>query len=64
MSGIPLFQIVLLGTDDGLFALDPQTTTGRQYLVQLTGFGSVHQIAEAKGINMVLLLTGTCHARL
>ncbi|XP_025090318.1 citron Rho-interacting kinase-like isoform X2 [Pomacea canaliculata] len=51
-------QIVLLGTDDGLFALDPQTTTGRQYLVQLTGFGSVHQIAEAKGINMVLLLTG------
>ncbi|KAK7479958.1 hypothetical protein BaRGS_00028785 [Batillaria attramentaria] len=51
-------QIVLLGTDDGLFALNPQSTSGRQYLVQLTGFGSVHQIAEAKGVNMVLLLTG------
>ncbi|XP_070205430.1 citron Rho-interacting kinase-like isoform X3 [Littorina saxatilis] len=51
-------QMVLLGTDDGLFALNPQTTSGRQYLVQLSGFGSVHQMAEAKGISMVLLLTG------
>ena len=55
-------QIVLLGTDDGLFALNPQSTSGRQHLVQLSGFGSVHQIAEAKGINMVLLLTGTAYA--
>ena len=55
-------QIVLLGTDDGLFALNPHSTSGRQHLVQLSGFGSVHQIAEAKGINMVLLLTGTACA--
>ncbi|XP_076434884.1 uncharacterized protein LOC143274829 [Babylonia areolata] len=51
-------QLVLLGTDDGLFALNPQSTSGRQHLVQLSGFGSVHLMAEAKGVNLVLMLTG------
>ena len=51
-------QLILLGTDDGLFALNPQSTSGRQHLVQLSGFGSVHYAAEAKGVERILLLTG------
>ncbi|XP_059174272.1 citron rho-interacting kinase-like isoform X2 [Physella acuta] len=52
-------QLVLVGTDDGLYAFNPQALTSkRKHMTQLTGFGSVHQMALAKGVDLILLLTG------
>ncbi|CAG5116713.1 unnamed protein product, partial [Candidula unifasciata] len=52
-------QLVLLGTEDGLYAMNPEALTSKNSrLVQLTGFGSVHQMALAKGVDLILILTG------
>ncbi|XP_055861655.1 citron Rho-interacting kinase-like isoform X2 [Biomphalaria glabrata] len=52
-------QLVLVGTDDGLYAFNPQAMTSkRKQMTQLTGFGCVHQMALAKGVDLILVLTG------
>lgn len=57
-------QLVLVGTDDGLYAFNPQALTSkRKQMTQLTGFGSVHQMALAKGVDLILVLTGKLSIR-
>lgn len=52
-------QLVLAGTEDGLYAFNPQgLNSKRRQLTQLSGFGSVHQIELAKGVDLILVLTG------
>lgn len=57
-----IFQLILIGTDDGLYAFNPETLTSKHSkMTQLTGFGSVHQMALAKGVDLIILLTGIAH---
>ncbi|GFS01399.1 citron (Rho-interacting, serine/threonine kinase 21) [Elysia marginata] len=52
-------QLVLAGTEDGLYAFNPQSLNSkRNQLTQLSGFGSVHQMELAKGVDLILVLTG------
>ena len=49
---------MLLGAEDGFFALNPLSTSGQQHLVQLSGFSGVHHLVLAKGVNLILVLLG------
>ncbi|KAK3787038.1 hypothetical protein RRG08_037316 [Elysia crispata] len=52
-------QLVLAGTEDGLYAFNPQgLNSKKKQLTQLSGFGSVHQMELAKGVDLILVLTG------
>ncbi|ESO96305.1 hypothetical protein LOTGIDRAFT_176608, partial [Lottia gigantea] len=49
-------QLVLLGAEEGLFALTIQDKTNE--LIQLTGISSIHQISQASGLGLVVCITG------
>ncbi|XP_012946733.1 citron Rho-interacting kinase isoform X2 [Aplysia californica] len=52
-------QLVLAGTDDGLYAFNPSAMTSkRKQMTQISGFGSVHQMILAKGVDLIVILTG------
>lgn len=52
-----LLQLVLLGAEEGLFAYCPGAGPGRSF-VQVTGFFSIHQLAFASALNLVVAVCG------
>ena len=52
-------QLVLAGSDDGLYAFNPEAMMDKKkQMTQISGFGSIHQMVLAKGVDLIVILTG------
>jgi len=52
-------ELVLCGCEEGLYAFNPSEMTSKQQaLTHISGLGSVHQMALARGVDLIVLLTG------
>ncbi|XP_048252316.1 citron Rho-interacting kinase-like [Haliotis rufescens] len=53
-------QLVLLGAEEGLFAMNPQSPmTSDKILIPLTGISNIHQMTLAAGLGMIIMIVGT-----
>lgn len=54
-----LCQLVLLGAEEGLFAMNPQSPmTSDKVLIPLTGISNIHQMTLAAGLGMIIMIVG------
>ena len=59
ISVCSFFQMLLLGADEGLFAVN--ISKGQHTLVtKLSGLKSIHHMVYASGLGCVICITGQC----
>ncbi|XP_067649660.1 citron Rho-interacting kinase-like isoform X2 [Haliotis asinina] len=53
-------QLVLLGAEEGLFAMNPQSPVASdKVLIPLTGISNIHQMTLASGLGIIIMIVGT-----